>query len=83
MNARSQSPRVTLYIWSKVFAAMRFQTALVAVLLACSSTEASPLNLVHHSADKKGAVASENEICTQIGIELIKRGVSITSFGYS
>lgn len=60
---------------------MRYRLALVAALLACSPINASILNPVRQSEDKKGAVASESKICTEIGIELIKRGVSIQEFG--
>jgi putative hemolysin len=76
-DIRSQSSLDTPRGDSKVLAAMRYRPALVAAFLACSSSSASTLNPVHQRADKKGAVASESKICTEIGIELIRRGVSI------
>lgn len=46
-------------------------------LLALSS--ASNAEVFLHRDGTQGAVASENEICSQIGIELIRQGVSSAS----
>ena len=61
---------------------MRFRRVLAAALLGCYPIRASPVDTMHHSMDKKGAVASESRICTEIGIELMKRGVSIQRSKY-
>jgi hypothetical protein len=55
------------------FAMMQYQWAWLAALFASSISNASP---TASTIDKKGAVASESAICSNIGIELLKRGVS-------
>ena len=67
----------TIHGVSKAPVAMRYRSAFVAAFLACSVSSASIQNPLHPSVHMKGAVASESKICTEIGIELIKKGVSI------
>lgn len=55
------------------FAVMQYQSAWLAALLASSFSNASP---TAYHIDTKGAVASESTICSNIGIGLLKRGVS-------
>jgi hypothetical protein len=54
------------------FATMQYHWGLLVVLFANSFTNAFP---PESTIDKKGAVASESTICSNIGIELLKRGV--------
>jgi len=52
---------------------MKYYWVLLATFFAISFSHAFPSV---SSIDKKGAVASESAICSNIGIELLKRGVS-------